>query len=78
MPNLDSRVAIVTGASRGIGKGIALELGRAGMTVYVASRSSRTTGFVSDERALGEENVDCTVEGTAEEINAHAMAEGGG
>lgn len=78
MPNLDSRVAIVTGASRGIGKGIALELGRAGMTVYVASRSSRTTGFVSDERALGEENVDCTVEGTAEEINAQAMAEGGG
>jgi dehydrogenase/reductase SDR family protein 1 len=32
-------VAIVTGASRGIGKGIALELGAAGATVYVTGRS---------------------------------------
>ena len=68
-PNLSSKVAIVTGASRGIGKGIALELGRAGMTVYVASRSSRSTGFRSTERDLGEENEDCTVERTADEIN---------
>jgi len=77
MPNLSSRVAIVTGASRGIGKGIALELGRAGMTVYVASRSSRFTGFLSDERDLGENNRDCTVERTAEEIDA-MMAGGRG
>ncbi len=35
------RVALVTGASRGIGKGIALELGAAGATVYCAARSSR-------------------------------------
>ena len=33
------RVAVVTGASRGIGKGIALELGAAGFTVYVTGRS---------------------------------------
>ena len=32
-------VAVVTGASRGIGKGIALELGAAGATVYVTGRS---------------------------------------
>lgn len=32
-------VAVVTGASRGIGKGIALELGAAGYTVYVTGRS---------------------------------------
>mmetsp|Transcript_7947 Transcript_7947/g.17227 ORF Transcript_7947/g.17227 Transcript_7947/m.17227 type:complete len:401 (-) Transcript_7947:410-1612(-) len=70
VPNLSSKVAIVTGASRGIGKGIALELGRAGMTVYVASRSSRAAGFLSSERDLGEENADCTVERTADEINA--------
>ena len=70
-PNLDSKVAIVTGASRGIGRGVAIELGRAGMTVYVASRSSRTSGFVSDERALGENDVDMTVEGTAEVINSY-------
>jgi NAD(P)-dependent dehydrogenase (short-subunit alcohol dehydrogenase family) len=32
-------VAVVTGASRGIGKGIALALGEAGATVYVTGRS---------------------------------------
>jgi len=39
MASLDGRVAIVTGASRGIGKGCALELGAAGATVYVTGRS---------------------------------------
>jgi NAD(P)-dependent dehydrogenase (short-subunit alcohol dehydrogenase family) len=38
---LDGRVAIVTGASRGIGKGCALELGAAGAAVYVTGRSQR-------------------------------------
>jgi NAD(P)-dependent dehydrogenase (short-subunit alcohol dehydrogenase family) len=33
------RVAVVTGASRSIGKGIALELGATGATVYVTGRS---------------------------------------
>jgi dehydrogenase/reductase SDR family member 1 len=37
---LSGTVAIVTGASRGIGKGIALELGAAGATVYVTARST--------------------------------------
>jgi NAD(P)-dependent dehydrogenase (short-subunit alcohol dehydrogenase family) len=32
-------VAVVTGASRGVGKGIALALGEAGVTVYVTGRS---------------------------------------
>lgn len=36
------RVAIVTGASRGAGKGIALALGEAGMTVYVTGRSTES------------------------------------
>lgn len=36
---LQGRVAVVTGASRGAGKGIALALGAAGMTVYVSGRS---------------------------------------
>src|SRR5262249_43155827 len=36
-----SKVAIVTGASRGIGKGIALGLGEAGWTVYLTSRTGR-------------------------------------
>ncbi|MFD8420825.1 SDR family NAD(P)-dependent oxidoreductase [Streptomyces sp. NPDC059466] len=36
---LAGKVAVVTGASRGVGKGIALELGAAGATVYVTGRS---------------------------------------
>ena len=32
---LSGRICIVTGASRGIGKGIALQLGEAGATVYI-------------------------------------------
>ncbi len=39
MGALDGRVAIVTGASRGIGKGCALELGAAGATVYLSGRT---------------------------------------
>src|SRR3979490_1763496 len=34
-------VAVVTGASRGTGKGIATALGSKGMTVYVTGRSTR-------------------------------------
>jgi NAD(P)-dependent dehydrogenase (short-subunit alcohol dehydrogenase family) len=37
--SLAGHVAIVTGASRGIGKGCALELGAAGATVYVTGRT---------------------------------------
>ena len=36
---LRGRVAVVTGASRGVGKGVALGLGEAGATVYVTGRS---------------------------------------
>jgi len=36
----EPKVAVVTGASRGAGKGIALALGASGMTVYVTGRST--------------------------------------
>lgn len=40
---LAGRVCIVTGASRGIGKGIALQLGEAGATVYITGRTLKTS-----------------------------------
>ena len=60
MSALEGRVAIVTGASRGIGKGCALELGAAGATVYVTGRSVSE----SDHPLPG------TVGATAHEIDA--------
>ena len=39
MTRLTGRVAVVTGASRGVGKGVARGLGAAGATVYVTARS---------------------------------------
>jgi NAD(P)-dependent dehydrogenase (short-subunit alcohol dehydrogenase family) len=41
MPDLSGRVALVAGATRGGGRGVAVELGRAGATVYATGRSSR-------------------------------------
>ena len=57
---LDGRVAVVTGASRGIGKGCALELGAAGATVYVTARS------VSED----DHPLPGTIGATADEITA--------
>lgn len=41
MKRLQGKVAVVTGASRGAGRGIAHVLGEAGATVYVTGRSTR-------------------------------------
>ena len=39
MGRLSGQVALVTGASRGVGRGVALGLGEAGATVYVSGRT---------------------------------------
>ena len=40
MGSMTGKIAVVTGASRGIGKGIARALGEQGATVYVTGRST--------------------------------------
>ena len=40
MPDLNGKIGVVTGASRGIGKGIARALGEKGCTVYVTGRTA--------------------------------------
>ena len=59
---LDERVALVTGASRGAGKGIALVLGEEGAAVYLTGRSVR-----GKPTTLGRPG---TIDDTAEEASA--------
>jgi NAD(P)-dependent dehydrogenase (short-subunit alcohol dehydrogenase family) len=68
---LSGRVAVVTGASRGAGRGIALELGAAGATVYVTGRSTRAQPATSYARILELSQLPRmpgTIEDTAEEV----------
>src|SRR5678815_537956 len=71
--SLSGCVAVVTGASRGAGRGIALELGAAGATVYVTGRSTRAQPATSYARILELSQLPRmpgTIEATAEEVTA--------
>uniref|UniRef100_A0A4W3GCN3 Dehydrogenase/reductase (SDR family) member 1 n=1 Tax=Callorhinchus milii TaxID=7868 RepID=A0A4W3GCN3_CALMI len=46
---LMGRVCVVTGASRGIGRGIALQLAAAGATVYITGRHTQTLRATATE-----------------------------
>lgn len=65
-------VAVVTGASRGAGKAIAMELGAAGATVYVTGRSTRghPAGGYGALLALSRlPQVPGTIDDTADEVS---------
>eukprot|EP00526_Cylindrotheca_closterium_P013942 CAMPEP_0113626932 /NCGR_PEP_ID=MMETSP0017_2-20120614/13938_1 /TAXON_ID=2856 /ORGANISM="Cylindrotheca closterium" /LENGTH=348 /DNA_ID=CAMNT_0000537149 /DNA_START=8 /DNA_END=1051 /DNA_ORIENTATION=- /assembly_acc=CAM_ASM_000147 len=73
------RVAVVTGASRGIGRGIAVQLGSEKFTVYALGRSSRKSSSPIPRQRPVAEGLDLTVESTAEEVTrqggqGHAIA----
>ena len=61
-PPLADHVALVAGATRGAGRGIAVELGAAGATVYVTGRTTRS--------ARSPMNRPETIEETAELVDA--------
>lgn len=68
---LQGQVAVVTGASRGAGRGIAVELGAAGATVIVTARSTRKRPADGYERLLTMSELSRlpgTIEETAEEV----------
>lgn len=63
MKALEGKVAMVAGATRGAGRGIAVMLGEAGATVYCSGRSTR--GAPSDL------NRPETIDDTAEMVTAY-------
>ena len=67
MAALSGKVAVVAGATRGAGRGIARMLGEAGATVYCTGRSSRTQPNRSAHHHAGRPE---TIEETAEMVDA--------
>ena len=61
MKSLTGKVALVTGASRGIGKGIAMGLGETGATVYITGRTV--------EEGKAAVDLPCTIDQTADEVS---------
>jgi NAD(P)-dependent dehydrogenase (short-subunit alcohol dehydrogenase family) len=72
MSDLKGAVAVVTGASRGGGRGVAVELGAAGATVIVTGRSTRTAPASSYAQLLALSGLPAlpgSIDETAEEVD---------
>ncbi|MFF9275889.1 SDR family oxidoreductase [Streptomyces griseosporeus] len=59
---LKGRVALVAGATRGAGRGVAVELGAAGATVYVTGRTTRARRSEYDRPETIEDTADLVTE----------------
>jgi NAD(P)-dependent dehydrogenase (short-subunit alcohol dehydrogenase family) len=73
MNRLDHCIAVVTGASRGAGRGIAAELGAAGATVYVTGRSRRdrpARGYDQIKALSRLDAIPGSIDQTADEVTA--------
>jgi NAD(P)-dependent dehydrogenase (short-subunit alcohol dehydrogenase family) len=93
MESLKGKVAVVAGASRGAGRGIALALGGAGATVYVVGRTTAggpkpadgapgtiedTAGEVNSRGGIGiPVRADCTIEGEVADVFERVKREQG-
>ena len=64
MSRLDGRVALITGASRGIGKAIALRCAAEGATVIACARKRNAEPVVKDILAAGGVAEACTMDVT--------------
>src|SRR5438045_1248024 len=72
MKPLEGKIALVAGATRGAGRGIACMLGEAGATVYCTGRSSRESGNGGSTGAPFElSKRPETIEDTAEMVNQY-------
>ncbi|HKG64866.1 MAG TPA: SDR family oxidoreductase [Solirubrobacteraceae bacterium] len=61
-PNLEGTIALVAGATRGAGRGIAVSLGEAGATVYCTGRSTRAARSEYDRPETLEETAELVTE----------------
>ena len=79
MSSLDGRGALVTGASRGIGRAVALRLGAAGATVVAAARGDHADKVVGEIQAVGgtalSVSLDVTERARVDEVVAGVMSE---
>lgn len=83
MANMNGRTAIVTGASRGIGRGIALKFGELGANVVVTARNTAALEAIVEELSQSGSRglavtADLDIEEDIQRIAAEALAEFGG